>query len=124
MSRILLSIKPEYVEKIYAGTKKYEYRKRIANSDVDAIVIYVTSPECCVTGEMKVTEVICASPSALWERTKSDAGICRKKFRDYFRGSKKAYAYCIDSVKKYEKPLSLETFGLTKAPQSFVYLDD
>ena len=29
MSKILMSIKPEYVDKIFSGEKKYEYRKRI-----------------------------------------------------------------------------------------------
>ena len=39
--RILISINPEYVEKILAGTKKYEYRRRAAK-DVSSLVIYET----------------------------------------------------------------------------------
>lgn len=43
--RILLSINPEYVEKIFSGTKKYEYRKNIfKNKEVKTILIYSTSP--------------------------------------------------------------------------------
>ena len=34
MSTILLSIKPEYAKKIIDGTKKYEFRKRLAKHPV------------------------------------------------------------------------------------------
>ena len=44
MSRMLLSIKPEYVNKIVAGKKKYEFRKFHCREDVDTIVIYATAP--------------------------------------------------------------------------------
>lgn len=39
MNAIILSINPEYVEKILNGTKKYEFRKRLARSDIDTIFI-------------------------------------------------------------------------------------
>ena len=39
MSTILISIKPEYVEKIFDGSKKYEYRRRLANKAVDKILV-------------------------------------------------------------------------------------
>lgn len=43
--KVLLSINPEYVEKIFSGIKKYEYRRSIfKNEAVDTIVIYSTSP--------------------------------------------------------------------------------
>ena len=44
MSTILLSIKPEYVNKIIAGTKKYEFRKHLAQGDIQKIIIYSTAP--------------------------------------------------------------------------------
>ena len=34
MKAILLAIKPEYVDKILSGEKKYEYRTRIAKEKV------------------------------------------------------------------------------------------
>lgn len=45
MCKVLMPIKPEYAEQILAGTKTFEYRKtRFKRNNVDAIVIYVTSP--------------------------------------------------------------------------------
>jgi len=44
--KILLSIKPEYAEKIFAGTKKYEFRRSIfKNPDVKTVplqfIVYI-----------------------------------------------------------------------------------
>ena len=37
--KVLLSIKPEFAEKIFNGTKKYEFRKSIfKNKDVDKVI--------------------------------------------------------------------------------------
>ena len=39
--RVLLSIKPEFVEKIFSGEKLYEYRKAMfKNVNVSTVVIY------------------------------------------------------------------------------------
>ena len=38
MSTILLSINPEYVEKIFDGTKKYEYRKKFRKEKTKAFI--------------------------------------------------------------------------------------
>ena len=54
MSVILLSIKPEYCKKIFEGTKKYEFRKHLAQNDVEKIVVYSTAPEKKVVGEIEV----------------------------------------------------------------------
>ena len=41
----LLSLRPEFAERIFDGTKKYEYRKRVfVREDVDKVVVYATDP--------------------------------------------------------------------------------
>lgn len=40
----LLSIKPEYVDKIFSGKKGYEHRKAIFKQDIKTIVVYSTQP--------------------------------------------------------------------------------
>ena len=43
--KVLLSIKPEFVEKIFAGTKKYEFRKSLFKKNgVKDVVIYASAP--------------------------------------------------------------------------------
>ena len=124
MKALLLSIKPEYVERILKGTKKFEYRKRLAKEEVDVIYIYSTAPEMKVVASVEVIDRVSGSPTALWESTKQFAGISRAKYREYFRGCKTAYAYKLGSVQVFDIGKELSDFGISTAPQSFVYIDD
>ncbi len=123
MSTILLSIKPEYSKRIFDGTKKYEYRKHIAQKEVNKIIVYSSSPEKKVIGEVAVDGIISMKKTPLWELTKNNAGISRKKYREYFSGCDMAYAYKLGEFTRYENPMELSDFGLSQAPQSFVYVD-
>lgn len=124
MDKILLSIKPEYVTKIFDGSKRYEFRKRIPNKPINKVVVYSTKPDQGVVGEFEVLEIIEMKPSRLWETTKGDAGVSRARFRLYFQGSKSAYAYKIGRVIRYDPPKTLKDYGISNAPQSFVYLNE
>ncbi|WP_369009144.1 ASCH domain-containing protein, partial [Escherichia coli] len=43
--KVLLSIKPEFAEKILNGTKRFEFRKGIfKNPQISTVVIYATMP--------------------------------------------------------------------------------
>lgn len=122
MSKILLSIKPEYADKILSGIKAYEYRKHIAQKEVDTIIIYATAPNELILGEVEVLGTLAMKKTPLWEKTKYSAGISRQKYREYFRESSIAYAYVLGKATKYETPKTLADVGLTHAPQSFVYI--
>ena len=123
MRTILLSIKPEYCYRIFAGTKKFEFRKHLAQDDVCKIVIYSTAPEKKVLGEVEVKRTITMKKTPLWEYTKEFAGISREKYRLYFQKCEEAHAYVLGETKLYDTPLTLEAYGITQAPQSFIYLD-
>ncbi len=122
MSKVLISIKPEYVDKILNGTKKYEYRRTLAKKDVSSLIIYSTWPVKEIVGEVDVVGTIEMAPSSLWEKTKKEAGISRKKYREYFKKRKKACAYVLGMVTKYETNKKLLDIGVQQAPQSFLYL--
>ena len=123
MATILLSIKPEYVKKIFSGEKKYEYRKHLSQEPVDRIIVYSTDPEQKVVGEIEVTGTLQMSPTRLWEQTKSNAGISREKFRKYFKVCKAAFAYQLGETTMFEAPKELSDYGINQAPQSFVYIN-
>ena len=92
--------------------------------NVDKIIVYSSSPEQQIIGEVTVTETLSLKPSPLWELTKKEAGISRVKFRAYFKGCKNAYAYKLGEFKKYDTPKTLIEFGIKQPPQSFVYIDE
>ena len=122
--RVLLSIKPEYAEKILNGTKRFEYRKSAPrNEAVRTVVIYATMPVGKVVGEFEVAGVLRESPDALWKQTKTASGITRKFFDEYFSGRGEAVAIAVRKPKRYAQPLRLEDVsGSVTPPQSFQYL--
>jgi len=124
--RVLLSIKPEYAEKILDGHKLYEFRKSIfKNSSVKTVVIYATMPVGKVIGEFDFDEVLSDSPQAIWAETSLYSGITEKFFNSYFDGREKAHAIKVRSVRRYDVPISLKDFIPSgAAPQSFRYLYD
>lgn len=121
--RVLLSIKPEFVDKIFAGDKKYEFRRAIfKNPEVDTIVVYATSPIQKVVGEIFIESILYEQVNSLWNLTYKDAGISEEKFFQYFGGRNFGYAIKINKTTKYEQPISLEdNYGIAP-PQSFAYV--
>lgn len=124
MNTILLSIKPEYVKRIFEGTKKYEFRKHLAQKNVSKIIVYSTFPEMKIVGEVQVVKTLAMAKTPLWELTKEHAGISRSKYRKYFEKSNIAYAYVLGESTLYDTPMRLEDYGLSQAPQSFVYINE
>ena len=85
MSRMLLSIKPEYVRKIVSGKKKYEFRKFHCRDDIDTIVIYVTAPVKEVIGEVRLLRIIEGDVEYVWHETRGFGGILKRDFLAYYR---------------------------------------
>ena len=103
----LLSLRPEFAERIFDGTKKYEYRKRVfVREDVDKVVVYATDPLKRVVGEFEFGEIIVDTPTSIWEKTAPYSGINRNRFFKYFLGKQKAYAITIRCAVRYDKPLN------------------
>ena len=62
MCKLLMSINPEHVDNILAGTKKFEFRKNKCKEKIDSIIIYSTSPIMKVVAEVEVKDVIEDTP--------------------------------------------------------------
>lgn len=122
--KIMLAIKPEYVEKIFDGLKRYEYRRKCPNHPISQIVIYETAPVSKVVGTVDVDEMLGTSPHVLYDMTKKFAGISEYGYNDYFKGSNVAYAYSLNHPVIFSRPASIKEYGLRGAPQSYVYLED
>ena len=123
MKNIVISINPEYVNNIINGTKKYEYRTKVAKKDVSKIIIYETIPIKKIVAEVEILAVLRLPPKSLWKETSDKSGISKEFFDTYFRNRKIAYAYRLGKVKVYDQPKELFEFGLKTAPQSFAYVN-
>lgn len=121
--KVLLSIKPEYVNEIIKGKKKFEYRKRIFKKDVESVVIYSTMPVGKIVGEFTIDEIINDSPIAIWNQTYLYSGISKDSYLDYFSGRDDAFAIKIKDFIKYKEPINpREIDSNFTAPQSYMYI--
>jgi predicted transcriptional regulator len=122
--KILLSIKPQFAEKILNGTKRFEYRRALyRNKDVRSVIIYATKPVGMIIGEFEVGGLLSDAPESLWASTKKHSGITKQFFMSYFENRAKAFAIQVKNPTRYDEPLALNRLvGTSPAPQSFMYL--
>jgi len=122
---VLLSIKPEFADKIFAGTKRYEFRRVLFKSkSVSKVVVYASSPVQRVIGEFEIEEILESNKTDLWESTKDFAGIEKFYFDQYFDDCTTASAIKIKRPRRYPNPLKLEHIcNVKNPPQSFMYLE-
>lgn len=123
--RALLSIKPEFVDRIVSGEKRFEYRKRVFKENVSSVVIYATMPVGKIIGEFTVEEILSDTPANLWRQTSKHSGISKKFFMDYFHERTEAFALKIKNFQEYSVPVDpKDVFENFTAPQSFMYLNE
>lgn len=120
--KVLLSIRPEFVSRIFNGTKRFEYRRNIFRAVVERVIVYATSPTKLVVGEFEIEDILFDELDTLWFKTRHHSGLTEKHFYSYFTDLDKGYAIKIGKVSEYKTPLSLQhCYGL-HPPQSFLYL--
>ena len=91
--KVVLSIKPEFANKIFDGTKKYEFRKAIFKNDtIKTIIVYASSPVQRVIGEFEIEKIINHDIDTLWGLTQQDSGISEDYFYQYFAEREIGYA--------------------------------
>lgn len=123
--KVLLSIKPEYVERIISGEKRFEYRKRIFKEKVNSVVVYSTKPVGKIIGEFTIEKIISDSPQRLWDQTYEYSGVSKDFFMDYFDKKEIGFALKIKDFIKYNEPINPNLFfDRFTPPQSYKYITD
>lgn len=122
--KVLLSIKPEFANKILSGEKRFEFRKSLfKRNDIKTVIIYATMPIGKVVGEFDIDCVISNTPQEVWSKTSEFSGISKNFFDSYFLDRNMAYAIKVKKVRKYDFPQNLDDIKVgLKAPQSYVYI--
>ncbi|MFT3826565.1 MAG: ASCH domain-containing protein [Chitinophagaceae bacterium] len=121
--KVVLSIKPEFANKIFDGIKKYEFRKTIfKNEKVKTVIVYASSPVQQVIGEFEIEEIINHDIDTLWGLTQQFSGISKDYFYQYFSEKEIGYAIKIKKTKRYKQPKCLKSDYNLLPPQSFAYL--
>ena len=125
---LLLSIRPEYANKIFDRTKTVELRRirpRLLNEG-DRVVVYVSSPQQAVVGSFKVDNIVEKPVTELWEEVEKLAGISHEDFYDYYYGVRLGVGIFLKDIHRFSQPVELHRLRNKlpnlKPPQSFRYL--
>jgi predicted transcriptional regulator len=127
MTRILLSIKPKFVEKILSGEKRFEFRRSVPKLDVTvtSIVVYASSPVCRVVGEVEVKRFYSLEINELWNRLVGRGmDLTFDEFFTYFCDCYIGYAFELGKITLFSPVRYLSDFEVKRAPQNFCYLPD
>jgi predicted transcriptional regulator len=150
MKAILLSIKPEWAEKIYNGEKTIEWRKSRPRIDLNnrhmRVYIYETAPVKRITGYFTLFGTFAVDVNGMLKSPVSGGrhgmafGFVREMLKDmercgcvsavdlakYQAGAKEIYGWTVSPFMKPTRimPYSLDSFDLKRPPQSWQYVEE
>ena len=107
---IFLSIRPQYANKIFEGTKTVELR-RVCPKHMrkgDLVLVYVSSPIKSLAGAFKVDRVVEESLQELWEMVHDKAGVTREEFDAYYDGVSIGVGIFFSEIWSLPEPIELE----------------
>jgi predicted transcriptional regulator len=124
---LLLSIRPEFAEMIFGGTKKIELRRlRPKVVRGDWVYVYVASPVKALRGAFLVHKVLEDVPRQLWKKVRKHAGVTRKQFDEYYLGASRGFAIVLETVRALITPIELtilrSRWRCFRPPQSYHYV--
>lgn len=142
MKAVLISIRPEWCEKIARGEKTIEVRKNRPKLETPfKCYIYRTkgSIKHLINGEWVnmavggtvIGEFICDKILDIFISCSDPnmkglpfpcTGLTDREIMDYLGNGKAGYGWHISNLKIYEKPRELSEFGFSCAPQSWCYV--
>lgn len=123
---VVLSIRPQYSEKILEGRKTVELRRRFPVSAPSGTTAYIysTSPTRAMVGSAAIRDVLKLPVDQIWAKFQRKAFIKKAEFDKYFEGLEFGLALLFGDVQPFSRPIPLaelrEHFGF-EPPQSFLY---
>lgn len=122
---VLLSIKPEYTEKIFSGEKRYEFRKQKPKRVIERIFIYECHPSKNIVGWFSIKRVLSGSPKEIWDKCKNQSGMEKERYFSYCNGKRVIHAFEIDDSLQFDNPIDpFKSISNFKPPQNFTYLGE
>jgi predicted transcriptional regulator len=96
---IVLSIKSKFVDRILAGEKQVELRRRVPRIGPGCRVwIYRTAPDATVAVRATVARVVTGSPRDIWTSYRDVCGVSVEEFDSYFDKAERACAIFLCNV--------------------------
>jgi predicted transcriptional regulator len=105
---LLVSMKPQYAERILSGAKIIEIRKKFSDRWVGCkAVLYSSSPQQALVGEATVRSVSSGAPEEIWAKFQTGLGCTSSEFSAYVGPAQIVSAIELDDVFPYREPVSL-----------------
>jgi len=127
---ILMSIKPEFVEKIHIGEKIVEIRKKFSMKWRDCrVTIYSSTPDQAIYGYATIERIKKDTPEKIWSEFGAHIGSTKKDFNEYTSCSREIYAISLKNFEPYLNPVYLRQIESLlneelRPPQSYLSLDN
>lgn len=117
---ILMSIRPAWVERIRAGEKRAELRRRPVPAQTARIFVYAAKPVGRICGWLEDLRVEVLPLEELWVRTRDCSCVARQDFDAYYAGCGQGAAIFFGRFQAMH-PLPVELVA-RRPPQSWMKL--
>jgi predicted transcriptional regulator len=108
-SDILISLHPKHCDKVVAGIKTVELRRRkLKVSPGTRVWIYTKRPRACIDAVAVIESIHEGSHNELWRRFGDRVAISRLDFDEYLAGANGGCAIVLRSAHPLKRPLGLE----------------
>jgi len=106
---LLMSIRPQYAERVLEGKKKVEIRRRFAPKWTgQRVSLYASRPLGALVGEARIGNVVSGKPAFIWERFSTEVGCSKEQFDRYTEGAQEVYAIVFSEVVRYSDRIPIE----------------
>lgn len=108
-NKILMSIKPVHAEKVLAGEKTVEIRRKFSKRWAGCkIALYSSRPVSSLVGEATIRSVTSASPDQIWKEFGPGIGCSYAEFKAYSGSTKEVCAIVLGDVIRYFDRIPLD----------------
>jgi len=108
-NKLLISVRPKYLDRIMAGTKVVEIRRRFSERWLGCrTVLYGSHPVKALLGEATIYGIARGSPEEIWSRYGAEMGAERDEFEKYTNACREVNAIELGDVAAYITPIPLE----------------
>ena len=120
---IIISIKHEFAQKIYHGTKTFELRKHEPKIKPGTRCwIYEPMPVGKITGYFYYRGCLKTSVDSFWASYRHESGIDFFRYTNYYLGHQFVHAWMVGASHMIP-PTELSAWGVTMAPQFYMKLE-
>ena len=105
---LLMSVKPDYADRILSGQKTVEIRRRFSERWAGRrISLYASAPLMSLVGEATIAQVVLDSPEVIWDKYRTQIACSRDEYDVYSNGKKEVFAVVLEGVRPYRGLVTL-----------------